>query len=161
MYSNGSPTTLTHTNLSTVSTSFHDCAFFTLSSEQEYRLNAMFADLGDFIDSANTADDKPLVEGNIGQLQAQMAAYTHLAENRRRVCEVGFNAGHSAIVFLLANTAIEYVGFTLDLPAARRGLEFIMTHFPHRNVTILFGDSVTTVVGSLARLSQACDVIVV
>ena len=55
--------------------------------------------------------------GHIGQVPDQIRDYAAtarlLAGDRPTICEVGFNAGHSAAVFLTANPQATYLGFDL------------------------------------------------
>ena len=158
------PPTIVRLHDTNCSRNFHDAAFFSVDQEHRQHLQELFDDLDEFIQMSTIrygAGNDPLIEGNVGQLLAQMAAYSNMAHERRRVCEIGFNAGHSAIVFLLANDRLEYHGFTLDVPATRLGLEFVTTQFRNRVVNVTLGKSIETVVHARARLLNACDVLVI
>jgi len=61
------------------------------------------------------------------------------------ICEVGFNAGHSAAVFLMANPTAKYITFDLgELSWSVGQVEYISKMFPNR-VTYVKGDSHTAI----------------
>ena len=64
------------------------------------------------------------------------------------ICEIGFNAGHSALLFLLGNTA-ENLRFTIFDIASHRYVpvcfEYIQSKFPNVNFELIIGDSMITV----------------
>ncbi len=129
-------------------------------------------------------------QGNIGRAAAQVACYYELVRSLMRrplkACEVGFNAGHSAIVLLSAMTddatnsderlrgsrfapklaapRASYLGFDLGLlpwtlPAAR--LINSSTAFFPGAVHLIVGDSARTAPNALRQHARArpCDVL--
>ncbi len=78
----------------------------------------------------------------------QRAWFTHLLNKTlevRRIVEVGFNAGHSSLVFLQARTNISVVSFDLGTHGYIHSAKtFIDSRFPGRH-TLILGDSTVTV----------------
>ena len=66
------------------------------------------------------------------------------------ICETGFNAGHSAANYLLANYRgkgydVRYVGFDLGrTPYSKVGAGFLMTLFGEEKFEVTWGDSTKT-----------------
>jgi predicted O-methyltransferase YrrM len=68
-----------------------------------------------------------------------------LVKGKTRVCEVGFNAGHSLLLMLDANPTAEYVLFDLGTHAYTRPcFEYLRAAYPSTSMTILYGDSKET-----------------
>ena len=68
------------------------------------------------------------LEGHSGQLVKERQLYISLASmpNVRTICEIGFNAGHSASLWLLANPTARVIAFDLFLrPYVQHNLEFL------------------------------------
>lgn len=96
--------------------------------------------------------------GQIYQVPQEVAFYAAAARmpGVRTVCEVGFNAGHSAAVFLLSNPQTSYIGFDLmSLRWSAASLSFMQRAFPGR-VTIVRGYSTDTLPQHSAPL---CDIL--
>jgi hypothetical protein len=81
------------------------------------------------------------------------------------ICEIGFNAGHSTLLFLLGNTA-ESLRFTIFDIASHSYVpvcfEYIQSKFPNVNFELIIGDSTITVpkfVDSNSRLIGTYDVV--
>ena len=129
--------------------------------------------------------------GNIKDAPFQVLTYLSLVEALARarheagegettVCETGFNAGHSALLFLLAHPNTRYIGFELGDPyrwesneyrarvsdpakrlmwASRRAEELLAARFPAR-INVTYGNSHETIVPYFAaRPGVACDVV--
>jgi predicted O-methyltransferase YrrM len=65
-----------------------------------------------------------------------------------RICEIGFNAGHSTLLMLLCreNTPLEFTIFDIGMHSYTRPcLEYIQTQFPHVNFEYVEGDSTITI----------------
>ncbi len=84
-----------------------------------------------------------LSDGHVGQCVHQMVQLMRLVKGKKRILEIGFHAGHSAMTFL-SNTDIDAtvtsidIGFHVDyLPTAKI---FIDRMFPGRH-TLVLGDS--------------------
>mmetsp|Transcript_3649 Transcript_3649/g.7982 ORF Transcript_3649/g.7982 Transcript_3649/m.7982 type:complete len:259 (+) Transcript_3649:81-857(+) len=86
-------------------------------------------------------------EGNIASSEKAMSMYYHVARGPtvKTICEVGFNAGHSAAIFLNANPeAVVYSFDIAQFPYTRGNLQLMEELFPGRFHYIL-GPSATTV----------------
>jgi predicted O-methyltransferase YrrM len=84
-------------------------------------------------------------EGNSGQIPAQLATLKELSKDTKSVLEIGFNAGHSADIFL-QNPNVEMVT-SFDICAhtyVGAAKEYIDTTYPGRHLLIQ-GDSINSV----------------
>jgi hypothetical protein len=84
--------------------------------------------------------------GHIGQVPTEIREYAAAAllPHVKTVCEIGFNAGHSAAVFLTANENSKYIVFDIgDLPWSQGQIEYIDELFPGR-MTYVKGSSFET-----------------
>lgn len=80
-------------------------------------------------------------------------------ENIFNVMEIGFNAGHSADLFLSSNKNINLVSFDLgDHSYVKIGKEYIDKKFPNRHKLIL-GDSLITVPEYIKKNNNKFDII--
>ena len=118
---------------------------------EERRL--ILADLEGIVTAAGT----PL-EGNCFYFHRTLARYPALYAKQvnlfwagqqatTRICEIGLNAGHSAMLFLLGRdkTPIDFTVFDLGLhPYVRPALEYLQAKFPHVTFEYIEGDSVKT-----------------
>jgi hypothetical protein len=76
----------------------------------------------------------------------------------RRVCQVGFNAGHSAIAFLLARPNVELVSFDLlEHPYGRPAEAFVATAFPGRHRVFAGPSNRTLLEFAMAHPEERCD----
>lgn len=86
-------------------------------------------------------------EGYSQQIQGQVDFLKRLINepNIKNVMEIGFNAGHSAEVFLSSNSDISLTSFDLGCHHyVKIGKEFIDKNYPNRH-TLILGDSKITV----------------
>ena len=85
-------------------------------------------------------------EGYSQQLDEQVKDLISLTSKPNiRVMEIGFNAGHSAEVFLKNNPTLELTSFDLGVhDYSSRAKEFIDMLYPNRH-TLILGDSTVTV----------------
>ena len=86
-------------------------------------------------------------EGFSGQFPAEEVILSHFASRPgvKEIMEIGFNAGHSAENFLLANTNANVTSFDLGrVNAMQYGKEYIDATYPGRH-TLIVGDSTQTV----------------
>ena len=86
------------------------------------------------------------LEGNCGELAEQQEDLCRLAATPsiKRILEIGFNAGHSAEVFLSANPTTSLTSFELGRWLyTTNGKAYIDSKFPGRHMLIL-GDSTKT-----------------
>jgi predicted O-methyltransferase YrrM len=95
---------------------------------------------------ADVIKDFNLVEGHIMEDDKQAKKYAEYAKrtNVQNICETGFNAGHSALLFLLANPDAHVYSFDdarydVTMPAVK----FLANKFPKR-FTFIQGDSQKT-----------------
>lgn len=89
----------------------------------------------------------PGYEGYSQQIPEQVATLQALVreEKPKRILEIGFNAGHSAEVFLSTDAEVHLLSFDLGhVPAVNVGKAFIDARFPHRH-TLIIGDSTVSV----------------
>jgi predicted O-methyltransferase YrrM len=89
----------------------------------------------------------PGYEGYSQQIPDQVATLRTLLKEKKpkRILEIGFNAGHSAEVFLSTDAGVHLLSFDLGhVPAVNVGKAFIDAHFPLRH-TLIIGDSTGSV----------------
>jgi predicted O-methyltransferase YrrM len=68
-----------------------------------------------------------------------------LVRGKTRVCEVGFNAGHSLLLMIDVNPTAEYVLFDIGIHAYTRPcFEYLRAAYPSTSMTIIYGDSKET-----------------
>lgn len=69
----------------------------------------------------------------------------YLVRGKRRVCEIGVNAGHSLLLMLSVNPTAEYVLFDIGTHAYTRPcMEYICRAYPNTSIRIIYGDSKDT-----------------
>lgn len=88
-----------------------------------------------------------MLEGYSQQVEGQVALLKRLINEPgiKNVMEIGFNAGHSAEIFLSSNSDISLTSFDLgDHHYVKIGKEFIDKNYPNRH-TLILGDSNITV----------------
>lgn len=104
------------------------------------------------LESIIRASDEPL-EGNVMYLHqtlnrsngSKQKNIYHYAQKAQKIFEIGFNAGHSALLMLLANPTSQLV--CVDLGAhkyTRPCAEYLQLQFPGR-LTVYYGDSTQVV----------------
>jgi len=96
------------------------------------------------------------VEGASGEIIRQKDIHSQLARTRSplQICETGFNAGHSAVSWLLAAPHAKYQGFDageLFHQYPRKNLELLQLLFGKERVQVEFGDSRRTLPGFAMR----------
>jgi predicted O-methyltransferase YrrM len=70
----------------------------------------------------------------------------YLSKDKKRICEVGINAGHSLVLMLEQNNEAEYFLFDLNNHKYTEPcLEFISKQFPNTKIKKYFGDSKVTI----------------
>lgn len=121
-------------------------------------------DIDDIIRGLDDAIDGLKREGHSGDFREQQMLYAHLSRLPcvRRVCEIGFNAGHSAAIWL-QNPLVEVIFFDLFQHSAGP----IAEEYLRRNIEgadqrlkIVKGSSVNAVPAADA-LEASCDLLVV
>jgi predicted O-methyltransferase YrrM len=95
-----------------------------------------------FLNSRNVYD----IEGFCQQVQQQVEDLINLTNKPNiNVMEIGFNAGHSAEVFLKNNNSLTLTSFDLgEHKYVMTAKEYIDITYPHRH-KLIFGDSRTTI----------------
>jgi len=86
---------------------------------------------------------KGFIEGHTQQIEEQVKDLALLVsdKNIKKVMEIGFNAGHSAEIFLRSNLEIDLVSFDIgNWEYMKFGKEYIDSNFYNRHMLIL-GDS--------------------
>jgi hypothetical protein len=100
-------------------------------------------------------DSKSSLEGNSFYVHASLTLYPYLYTKQlnlfwsgkqavTKMCEIGFNAGHSTMLLLLGRekTALDFTVFDIGHhPYTRPCLDYITTKFPHINFEYIEGDS--------------------
>ena len=107
-------------------------------------------------------------EGFSGQVDGQVVFYVLLARQPwvRQVCEIGFNAGHSALYWLASSNTTNLLSFDLGAhDYAKVMAEYMTSAYPGR-YQIVWGDSTQTVPEFVKQMHISgkmllCDVIVV
>jgi len=68
--------------------------------------------------------------------------YQKAVKEKKSICEIGFNAGHSVLAMILENPNARYVLFDLGTHAyARPCFEYLKKTFPQTTMEIFWGDS--------------------
>jgi hypothetical protein len=81
--------------------------------------------------------------------------YQRAILNKKYICEIGFNAGHSLLHMLLVNQDAEYTLFDLgEHLYSKPCLEYIQKLFPNTKIEIFWGDSRKTMVDYLSTPSH-------
>ena len=152
---------------------FHHCRLFgrdpypwlcgsAASAANTSALDTAFAELAAIVRQHGTEED--VVSRRLQSIAAWPPQTSYYAAVVRRpgistVCEVGFNAGHSAVVLLQANPSVRLETFDLfSYPHSADSLSYVMRRFPGR-VTPHKGRSAQTV--PAASLSARCDLVII
>lgn len=84
-------------------------------------------------------------EGNSNQIPGQIHLLHLLSLKAKHILEIGFNAGHSAEIFLQSNSESKVVSFDIGQhDYVKVGKEYIDKTFPNRH-TLVIGDSLKTI----------------
>jgi hypothetical protein len=106
----------------------------------------------------------PVGEGFVTQEPVEVQTYHGLAAQPwvKTICEIGFNAGHSSILFLMSNPQAMLVSFDLGRwPYTKPAVEFVERKFPGRFIMVV-GDSTETVPAFASQHPEIqCDLLVV
>jgi len=103
-------------------------------------------------------DSNGSLEGNSFYVHASLNLYPDLytkqlnlfwcgKQANTKICEIGFNAGHSTMLLLLGrdNTPLDFTVFDIGHhPYTKPCLDYIKTQFPHINFEYIEGDSTVT-----------------
>ena len=105
------------------------------------------------------------VEGNIGKYFGKIKgiekAISYLSSPPKNILEIGFNAGHSAMVMLNSTPdSCNFYTFTLDNHAySQPCFDIIKSVYPKRNMQITFGDSQYIVPEFLETFNEELDLV--
>lgn len=81
--------------------------------------------------------------------------YQSAVSNKKCICEIGFNAGHSLLHMLLVNPDAEYTLFDLgEHLYSKPCLEYIRLLFPNTKIEMFWGDSRKTMLDYLSNPSH-------
>ena len=98
-----------------------------------------------------TIDDNIIIQS----LSNKRLNYQRAIANKKNVCEIGFNAGHSLLYMLVVNPTAEYTLFDLgEHLYSKPCLEYIRSLFPTTKIRIFWGDSRKTMVEYLSSPSH-------
>ena len=107
-------------------------------------------------------------EGFSGQVLSQVVFYTLLARQPwvNQICEIGFNAGHSALYWLASSNRTKLLSFDLGSHDYAKVMAGFMTSAYPGRFEIVWGDSTKTVpefvkTSKVSGKTLSCDVIVV
>lgn len=101
-------------------------------------------------------------EGNIASSEKAFSMYWNVARGPtvRNICEVGFNAGHSAAVFLNANPQANMYSFDIgQFPYTRGNSKLMKEIFPTRFEYVSGPSEVTVPEFGQSRPDTKCDII--
>jgi len=69
----------------------------------------------------------------------------NLSKDKKNICEIGVNAGHSLLIMLDSNPTASYTLFDINMHEYTEPcLEYIKSEYPSTNIEIIFGDSRVT-----------------
>ncbi len=103
------------------------------------------------------------ITGHAGLFPGQQALYVLLSRQPwvRQVCEIGFNAGHSALFWLVGNDKVKLVSFDIAYVSYIKPMGiYVDATFPRRLQTV-WGDSKVEVSKFFKENNVTCDVIVI
>lgn len=90
----------------------------------------------------DVSSDNIVIERN----KAKILNLQYLAKNKRKICEIGINAGHSLLLMVEQNPEAEYLLFDLNNHKYTQPcLDYIKSVYPNTNIKAVFGDSKYTV----------------
>ena len=82
----------------------------------------------------------------MGKNKEKIHNLQHLSRDKKRICEIGVNAGHSLLFMLEQNPTAEYLLFDLgDHGYTGPCLDYIRTQYPNTKIHIIYGDSKITI----------------
>jgi hypothetical protein len=113
---------------------------FPLSPESEFRpildknihhLNALSVIAKTFDSSA--VDPEVVFDEDDSMDFSKQLNYYSFAKNANKLCQIGFHAGHSTLIYLISNPDSHvYIFDNCEEPYAKPCLEYLQTHFPNR-----------------------------
>jgi predicted O-methyltransferase YrrM len=109
-------------------------------------------------------DHNGQIEAHSGLFDVQHESYHKLfCKDVQAIAEIGFNAGHSAMLMLMSNPTVAVQSFdNARHPYSKQAFEYVKGKFPDRNLEIEWGDSSKTVPLVHARNpSRKFDILIV
>jgi hypothetical protein len=116
-------------------------------------------------------DSKESLEGNSFYVHASLNLYSELYTKQanlfwcgkqatKKICEIGFNAGHSTMLMLLGRekTALEFTVFDIGHHLYTRPcLDYMRLKFPHVSFEYIEGDSTVTMPKWIRENRDSCE----
>lgn len=86
--------------------------------------------------------------------------YETVSKNKKNICEIGFNAGHSIVVMLLTNPDAGYTLFDLgDHSYSKPCLKYIKNYFNDTKINIIWGDSTEMFTNYISKNNDKFDLV--
>lgn len=140
-----------------------DCSFLYQNETLELISEGYRKHKKDFDDYLNSVLNSGYLEGNTGMYLSQHRYYHHLVKDAKpkTICEIGFNAGHSTLIWLTASPDAKVYSFDIGRYEYTRVMaEYLDSKFPGR-LKLIYGNSLETV-PKVAQLELLyCDMIVI
>ena len=112
----------------------------------------------------NAKKNKKPIEGYSAQLSTSLEVYWRLANLPfvKTVCETGFNAGHSSLLWLTANPNLHVYSFDIGIHKyAKEMAKYLQSRFPGR-LNVTWGDSMKTLpIFHTNHSDITCDLVVI
>lgn len=112
--------------------------------EHFYSISKILKDIGERVEGNLICD----IEGdNFTFIQNESKIYNllELSKNKDKICEIGFNAGHSLLLMIFINPTAKYLIFDLgNHDYTKPCLNYIKSLFPNTEIEIIYGDSKET-----------------
>tara|TARA_Y100000034_G_C6780629_1_gene348892 strand:+ start:131 stop:769 length:639 start_codon:yes stop_codon:yes gene_type:complete len=107
------------------------------------RISNLILETGEFLEGNIYCDIKP--DNIIKRFEPKQKNIIYFSKNKKRICEIGFNAGHSALFMLESNPKAEYTFFDLKNHGyAAPCYEYLNEAFEDTKMNIIYGDSKET-----------------
>lgn len=104
----------------------------------------ILTNIGEFVEGNLICDVSPndfVYEQNVSKIKNLQ----ELVKDKKKVCEIGVNAGHSLLIMLEKNSDAEYYLFDLGHHKYTKPcLEYIKQLYPNTKIEIFYGDSKET-----------------
>jgi len=116
-----------------------------LQNEHLIKITNMLQEIGERIEGNLICDIYPnnwVINTNIDKI----INLQHICKNKKKIIEIGVNAGHSLLIMLLTNPQAEYLLFDLNYHKYTSPIiEYLKLSFPNTKINIIYGDSVLTI----------------
>ena len=135
-----------------------DYVFDELSNKNDYESRSVEKEELLYHLKALVIDSRSILEGNSFYHHESINLYPELYNKQinlfwcgkqalTKICEIGFNAGHSSMLLLLGRdkTSLDFTIFDIgEHPYTKPCLNYIQSHFKHVNFEYIEGDSIIT-----------------